>query len=48
MLIRNKKIGKVKELARALNLYMSKRGLVTDIMYAFGMEKVLLELYKKM
>ena len=48
MLIRNKKIGKVKELARALNLYMSKRGLITDIMYAFGMEKVLLELYKKM
>lgn len=47
-LINNKNVKMIKGLVRDKDFYMSKRGLITDIMYAVGLEKVLLQLYKKM
>lgn len=45
--ISNRNVKIIKELVRDKELYMSKWGLITDIMYAVGMERILLQLYKK-
>lgn len=47
-LIESKKIKYIPQLICRIKYYASKKGIVTDLMYAIGMEKALLTVYKKM
>ena len=47
-LIEKRKVSRIYKLIKNIECYSSKAGLITDILYGFGFEKLLLKLYKKL